>query len=102
MALANVSREIKGVLELGFENRVEISSADAQRIGIADGDKVSLTTAMGSIPATAKVNGRASEGTVLVAMPQSVMITGMFQGSSPGVLAALAQARSYPVRIEKA
>ena len=102
MALANVSREIKGVLELGFENRVEISSADAQRIGIADGDKVSLTTAMGSIPATARVNGRASEGTVLVAMPQSVMITGMFQGSSPGVLAALAQARSYPVRIEKA
>ena len=101
-AMSNVAREIKGTLELQFGNWVELNAADAGPLGIADGDKVMLTAAMGSLPAKAHVNGRAAKGTVLVSMPQFNVVTDWFNKLTPGPLAAWAQVRSYPVRVEKA
>ena len=102
VALANVTREIQGVLELEYKNVAELNSSDARQIGVADGDTVTLTSTMGSIPARARVNGRAPSGTVLVSMPQHNMVTDLFGKATRGPMAAFAQARSYPVRIEKA
>ena len=102
VALANVSREMKGIRELDYDNVAELSSADAQTLGISDGDRVNLLSAMGSLPAKARVNGRAPAGTVLVTMPQYNMVSDMFNRETPGPLAVFAQAKSYPVRVEKA
>ena len=102
VALASVAREIKGTLELDQGNVAELSAADARRLGIADGDEVTLSALMGSISAKARVNSRAPAGTALVTMAQSAMVTDMFNKATPGPLAAFAQAKSYPVRIEKA
>ena len=102
VALANVTREIQGVLELEYKNVAELNSSDARRLGVAGGDTVTLTSSMGSISARARVNGRAPAGTVLVTMPQHNMVTDLFSKATPGPIAAFAQARSYPVRIEKA
>ena len=102
IAFANVTREIKGTVDLlSAGNHVEINAADARGLGIADGDKVKLTAAMGVLLAKAKVNGRAPQGTVLVTMPQFAMVTDMFNKPNPGPLAVFAQAHSYPVRVEK-
>ena len=102
MAFANVTREIKGTVELlSGGNHVELNAADALNLGIADGDKVRLTAAIGVLVAKAKVNGRAPQGTVLVTMPQFTMVTDMFNKPTPGPLAVFAQAHAYPVRVEK-
>jgi predicted molibdopterin-dependent oxidoreductase YjgC len=102
VALAGVAREIKGTVELAFGNLVEISSADAAPLGISDGDRVTLSSAMGTLTAKAHVNGRAPQGTVLLTMPQFNVVTDLFNKVTPGPLAAFAQAKSYPVRLAKA
>lgn len=49
---------------------IEINSADAARLGIADGETILLTANGNELQATARVDGRAPEGAVLV--PQSL------------------------------
>ena len=101
-ALANVAREMKGIFETALQTTIEINTADARRAGISDGDSVNLMSAMGTMTATARVNGRAGSGTVLVTMPHHTMVTEMFNRATPGPLAAYAQVKAYPVRIQKA
>ncbi len=101
IALASVVREIKGTVELGYQNSVELNAADARRLGVADGDKVSLVSGMGTLLANARVNGRAAEGTALVTMPQYTMVTDIWNNQTPGPLALFTRAKRYPVRIEK-
>ena len=122
-AYGNVIREIQGTVQLTgavdnletheglpagrgvpivFQHHVELNSADARPLGIADGDKVRVTAAMGAITAVARVNDRAPMGAVLVTMPQFTMVTDMFNKPTPGPLARFAAAPSYPVKIEKA
>ena len=100
-AIANVTREIKGRNQQGFETLVEINAADAGKAGIGDGDLVVVSSLVGNLTARARVNGRAPPGTVLVTMPQYTMVTEMVNKATPGPLAAFSQARSYPVEIHR-
>ena len=46
----------------------EFSRADAERFGLKDGERVRLSTSMGSVEATARVDGRAPTGVVVAPM----------------------------------
>lgn len=101
MAYASVIREIKGTVELNYENWVDLNTADAEKLGIVQGELINLVTNMGTLPGKANVNGRATLGVVLVRVPHSSMVTDIFNKATPSPLAPFAQARSYPVRVEK-
>lgn len=102
IALASVTREIMGVKELGYQNLAELNATDARRLDVADGERINLVSAMGTLVANARVNGRAPEGTVLVTMPQYNMVTDVWNQKTPGPLVMFTRAKRYPVRIEKA
>ena len=54
---------------------IELSRADAERLGIADGDVVTVTLASGEREMTAHVDGQAPKGAVLVPAPITTNIT---------------------------
>ncbi len=54
---------------------IELSQADAARLGIADGDVVTVTLASGEREMTARVDGQAPTGAVLVSAPITTNIT---------------------------
>jgi predicted molibdopterin-dependent oxidoreductase YjgC len=54
---------------------IELSHADAERLGIADGDVVTVTLASGECEMTARVDGQAPNGAVLVPAPITTDIT---------------------------
>ncbi len=54
---------------------IELSRADAERLGIADGDIVTVTLASGEREMTARVDGQAPNGAVLVPAPFTTNIT---------------------------
>ncbi len=54
---------------------IQLSRADAERLGIADGDVVTVTFASGEREMTARVDGQAPNGAVLVPAPITTNIT---------------------------
>jgi formate dehydrogenase alpha subunit len=102
VALSAVFREIKGTIDLGGLNAVELSSADAKRLGIADGDTVELKAGFGSVTGRARVDGRAAEGSVLVTLPQHSMVVDIHNKPTPGPLAPFSRAKRFPVTVTKA
>jgi NADH-quinone oxidoreductase subunit G len=54
---------------------IELSHADAERLGIADGDVVTVMLASGEREMTARVDGQAPNGAVLVPAPVTTNIT---------------------------
>jgi NADH-quinone oxidoreductase subunit G len=54
---------------------IQLSRADAERLGIADGDVVTVTLASGEREMTARVDGQAPNGAVLVPVPVTTNIT---------------------------
>ncbi len=51
-----------GLNEIASESFIEINDADAARLGIADGDRVKVSSRRGSIESTARVSGKTNEG----------------------------------------
>jgi predicted molibdopterin-dependent oxidoreductase YjgC len=56
---------------------IELSHADADRLGIADGDVVTVTLASGEYEMTARVDGQAPPGAALVPahITTNIMVT---------------------------
>jgi formate dehydrogenase alpha subunit len=59
-----MTRRVKGLNDLLVESLVDISPADAERLGIADGEKVRITSRRGSATARASVTEVSAEGVV--------------------------------------
>jgi len=59
-----MSRRVGGLNDLLSENLVDINPADAEKLGIAHGDMVRVTSRRGSITARANVTGVSAEGVV--------------------------------------
>ena len=101
-ALTSVFREIAGTVELKHENWVEMNSADAKRLGIADGDKVTISAAtLGAIEARASVDGRAQPGTALVKLPHHTVVTDVLNKATPGKLQPFTKAKKFAAEIKK-
>ncbi|MDH5638269.1 MAG: molybdopterin-dependent oxidoreductase, partial [Nitrospinota bacterium] len=65
--LDSLSRASEALNEIEPAAFVEISSQDAAAAGIADGDDVNVESALGSVHAVARVNGRPPQGVIYVA-----------------------------------
>jgi formate dehydrogenase alpha subunit len=61
-----MSRRAPGLVEKAPECFVEISTPDAQKYGIADGDQVRVHTRRGEITVKAQISGKAVPGTVFL------------------------------------
>jgi NADH-quinone oxidoreductase chain G len=59
-----MSTKAKGLLELQKEGKLIMNPADAQRLGIAEGDRVRLTSATGEATVPVTMLGRIPEGTL--------------------------------------
>ena len=101
-AFTAVLREIKGTVDLAGSPQVEVNSQDARGIGLRDGDRVKVASAFGEVAATARVNGRAPAGSVLLSVPHVKMVTDIWNSPTPGALTAFSRAKRFPVTIEKA
>ena len=53
-----------GLNEIGGSSVIEINTADAERLGVADGSRVRVTSRRGSIETTARVSGKTNQGQV--------------------------------------
>jgi predicted molibdopterin-dependent oxidoreductase YjgC len=101
-ALTSVFREIAGTVELKHESWVELNSADAKRLGIATGDKVTISAAtLGAIEAKAHVDGRAEPGTALVKLPHHTVVTDVLNKATPGKLQPFTKAKRFAAEIKK-
>jgi formate dehydrogenase major subunit/formate dehydrogenase alpha subunit len=63
---ATMSRRSKGLVSRTPEAFVEINTADADRLGISQGQKVEVTSRRGSIEVVAAVSGRCDKGVVFI------------------------------------
>lgn len=61
-----MTRKTEGLNERSAENFVEISPADAQKLGLTEGDRVRIASRRGEITALLSISDKAVDGTVFI------------------------------------
>jgi predicted molibdopterin-dependent oxidoreductase YjgC len=90
---AGLTEQVSGMNLIKQEEILQLSSADASRLGVADGDLVKIVSSYGSTECIVQVtNGSIPEGTVFASFNR-VNNSGLFPGLTPS-------AKAYAIRIE--
>ncbi len=98
----SMTRRCSGLLALVPEELVEIHQKDAARLGIADGQRVLVSSRRGSIELTASVTERSRPGSVFMAFHHEEPLTNIL--TSPGVdeIALTPEYKACAVRVAAA
>ncbi len=96
-----MTRRVEGLVELRGEELVEINPADAERLGIAGGDKVKVTSRRGEVEAKAKVTDVSPEGVVCMTFHFGESPTNVLTAANLDPVAKIPELKVTAVRVEK-
>jgi formate dehydrogenase alpha subunit len=97
-----MTRKSKGLNEMRGEELVEINPADAEALGIADGDQVRVTSRRGTVTAKAKVTEASAKGTVFMTFHFAEAPTNVLTNPALDPVAKIPELKVAAVRVEKA
>jgi predicted molibdopterin-dependent oxidoreductase YjgC len=96
-----MTRRVKGLNDLLGEGWVDIHPADAERLGIAHGDRVTVTSRRGSVPARANVTEVSAEGVVYMNMHFAESAANVLTNPVLDPVAKIPEYKVCAVRIER-
>ncbi len=99
---ATMSRRSKALVSRSPGAFVEINPGDAGRLGIADGDRVRVTSRRGSIEVSAQVSERCDEGVVFIPFHYSEAAVNRLTIRAVDPVANIPEFKVCAVRIDKA
>ena len=100
--IGNMTRKSGTIDQKEPNNFVEISAADAARLGIADGGNARITTRRGSIVTAAHVGGRVRQGTIWMPFHFVEASTNLLTNDAFDNITRTAEYKCCAARIEKA
>ena len=96
-----MTRKSKGLNEMRGEELVEISPADAEALGIAEGDEVRVTSRRGAVTAKAKVTQSSARGTIFMTFHFAETPTNQLTNPALDPVAKIPELKVAAVRVEK-
>jgi formate dehydrogenase alpha subunit len=97
-----MTRRVGGLDFLAPEERVEINPADAARLGIADGDWITVGSRRGSVTARAWVTARPREGLVFMTFHFAEALGNVLTNNAVDPISGIPEYKVCGVRVEKA
>jgi formate dehydrogenase (NADP+) alpha subunit len=97
-----MTRRVKGLNQFMNEEKLQINPADAAKLGISDGDMVSVTSRRGAVKAKAMVTGITPEGTVYMTFHFSETPTNRLTSPARDPQSHNPELKSCAVMVEKA
>lgn len=98
---ATMSRKVSGLNELRKEERVEIHPADAEKLGIKTGDRVTVTSRRGSVKAKAYVTNVSPEGVISMTFHFAETPTNELTNSALDPVSKIPETKVCAVKVEK-
>ncbi len=97
-----MTRRVEGLNELVPEERVEINAADAEALGIADGDWIAVESRRGRVKARAAVGPRCKEGVIFMTFHFAEALGNVLTNPALDPVAKIPEFKVCAVRVEKA
>jgi anaerobic selenocysteine-containing dehydrogenase len=97
----SMTRRAAGIAELFPEELLEISPADAERLGVANGDMVKIGSRRGEIAVKAKVTERSQNGNVFLAFHHRDALTNILTSEHKDPITGTPEYKFSAVKIEK-
>ncbi|MEN8614170.1 formate dehydrogenase subunit alpha [Dehalogenimonas sp. THU2] len=97
-----MTRRVGGLKVLQSQETLEIASSDADRLGIADGENVTVTSRRGSVTAVARVSGRLAPGVVFMTFHFPETATNILTSPAFDPVARIPELKVAAIRLEKA
>ena len=98
----SMTRRVKGIAKLYPEELLEISPADAERLGIETGDMVKVASRRGEIKVKARVFNRSQEGNVFLSFHHQDALTNILTSPHRDPITGTPEYKACAVKIEKA
>jgi predicted molibdopterin-dependent oxidoreductase YjgC len=98
----SLTRRVPGLSVLLDREYLQVNPADAQRLGVADGDAITVSSRRGSTSATVEVTPSVLEGTVFMDFHFAESPANVLTTSAHDPVAKIAQLKVCAVRLEKA
>lgn len=89
---ASLTERVKGIAAYRPEEELQLSPADAERLGVSDGCLVKVESAYGSVESIARVGGELPEGALFTSI-NLLAASSLFPAHTPSL-------KAYPVRVE--
>jgi len=96
-----MTRKVKGLNDLHGQAQVEIHPKDAEKLGIRDGDTVTLTSRRGNVAVTAKVSAVSPEGVVYMNFHFAEAAANILTNPARDPVAKIPEFKVCAVRVEK-
>jgi predicted molibdopterin-dependent oxidoreductase YjgC len=96
-----MTRKSKGLSQLKGEEEVEINPQDAKALGIADGDKVLVTSRRGKVPAKAKVTQSLMKGVVFMTFHFAESATNLLTNPALDPVSKIPELKFCAVKVER-
>lgn len=90
----------KSLSRLRSEELVEINPADAQKLGIADGEMVKVTSHRGEVTAKARVTSASLMGVVNMVFHSADSPINVLTNPAPDLMAGIPELKACAVRVE--
>jgi len=97
-----MSRKVEGLNRFMGEELVEINPADAESLGISDGDKVNVSSRRGKVTARASVTDESPEGVIFMTFHFAESPTNCLTNPALDPVAKIPELKVCAVRVEKA
>jgi len=96
-----MTRKSKGLNIMKGEEEVEMNPRDAEALGIADGDRVSVTSRRGEVNARVKVTGASQKGTIFMTFHFAECATNLLTNTALDPVAKIPELKVCAVKVEK-
>jgi predicted molibdopterin-dependent oxidoreductase YjgC len=97
----SLTRRVAGLEALAPEERVEINPEDAARLGVGDGEPVTVASRRGRVAARARVSDRVPAGTVFMTFHFAESPTNVLTSSALDPVSKIQELKVCAVRIAK-
>jgi anaerobic selenocysteine-containing dehydrogenase len=97
-----MSRQVAGLNAFRGEEMVEINPNDADALGIADGDKIKVTSRRGEVAARARVTEASPEGVVFMTFHFAESPTNLLTNPALDPVSKIPELKVCAVKVEKA
>jgi predicted molibdopterin-dependent oxidoreductase YjgC len=97
-----MTRRVEGLNALVPEERVEMNARDAETLGVADGDWVTVTSRRGQVRARARVDEKIKPGTVFMTFHFAEALGNVLTNPALDPVAKIPELKVCAVKVEKA
>ena len=97
----SMTRRSKGIMWMWPEEAIEISPADAEELGVLDGEVVLVKSRRGEVRTKARVTDKSSRGVAFMSFHYPDVLTNLLTNAALDPVAKTPEFKACAIRIEK-